>query len=71
MFTTFSATGPSRTQVRAGLVGAHANDPVVHEDIVAPRAPRTRSALSSALHHLADAVGPGEVVTGTGHRRAA
>jgi hypothetical protein len=60
MFTTFSATGPSRTQVADGLVGAHANDPVIAHTPARSRAPRTRSALASALHRAGNAVAPAD-----------
>jgi hypothetical protein len=58
MFTTFSATGPARTQVADGLIGAHACDPVVAHVPARTRAPRTRSVVASALHRAADAVAP-------------
>ena len=60
MFTTFSATGPSRTQVADALVGAHANDPVIAHTPARTRAPRTRSVLASALHRAAERVAPVE-----------
>ena len=60
MFTTFSASGPSRTQVADALVGAHAGDPVVPHVPARTRAPRTRSVLASALHRAGNAVAPAE-----------
>jgi hypothetical protein len=58
MYTTFSASGPARSSVAAGLVGSNANDPVVAHTPPRVRAARTRSALASALHHAADRMTP-------------